>query len=160
MQEHFGQVQVPAPPRPCFKQVGLGPARVRSGSGAEILCVFGTSGSMRIAALELRSQACQNLTIAIAQQDFNPSGLLLISPAECVCHRLSEPVPAETGSCSRPFRHVRKSLYRRSRAAASGRGQTPCAPVNSSNACCSSACWALRASRTSVGLKRFQPSAC
>src|SRR3954452_15316584 len=32
--------------------------KVRSGSGTEILCVSGTSGSMRIAAFELRSQAC------------------------------------------------------------------------------------------------------
>jgi hypothetical protein len=30
----------------------------RSGSGVEIPCAFGTSGSMRIAAFELRSQSC------------------------------------------------------------------------------------------------------
>jgi hypothetical protein len=33
--------------------------KVRSGSGTEIPCAFGTSGSMRIAAFELRSQACR-----------------------------------------------------------------------------------------------------
>jgi hypothetical protein len=32
---------------------------VFTGSGTEIPYVFGTSGSMRIAAFELRSQACQ-----------------------------------------------------------------------------------------------------
>ena len=32
---------------------------VRTGSGTEIPCAFGTSGLMRIAAFELRSQACQ-----------------------------------------------------------------------------------------------------
>jgi hypothetical protein len=35
---------------------------VRSGSGTEIPCDLGTSGSMRIAAFELTSQACQQLT--------------------------------------------------------------------------------------------------
>jgi hypothetical protein len=36
-----------------------GSANFRVGSGTEILCTLGTSGLMRIAAFELRSQACQ-----------------------------------------------------------------------------------------------------
>jgi hypothetical protein len=36
--------------------------KVRNGSGTETPCVFGTSGSMRFAAFELRSQACQEET--------------------------------------------------------------------------------------------------
>ena len=35
---------------------------VRFGSGSEIPCAFGTSGSMSIAAFELKSQSCQLLT--------------------------------------------------------------------------------------------------
>jgi hypothetical protein len=37
---------------------------VRLGSGTEIPRVFGRSGYVRIAAFELRSQACQFLTFA------------------------------------------------------------------------------------------------
>ena len=47
-----------------FKQVGLGPARVRSGSGSNVRRLFGTSGQARIAALPLRSLTCQFQTFA------------------------------------------------------------------------------------------------
>jgi hypothetical protein len=40
-------------------------SNVRNGSGTEIPYPFGTSGSMRIAALGLRSQACQEATLEI-----------------------------------------------------------------------------------------------
>jgi hypothetical protein len=42
----------------------------RSGSGTEIPCASGTSGSMRIAAFELRFQECQD-------QSFDPPPALI-----------------------------------------------------------------------------------
>ncbi|QRM34196.1 helix-turn-helix domain-containing protein [Microvirga sp. VF16] len=42
---------------------------VASGSGTEIPCAFGTSGSMRIVAFELRSQACHVWTFACRSTD-------------------------------------------------------------------------------------------
>jgi hypothetical protein len=45
--------------------------KVAFGSGTEIPCVFGTSGSMRIAAFELRSQECHDLTFAYGRFPLN-----------------------------------------------------------------------------------------
>jgi hypothetical protein len=39
--------------------------KVRSGSEAEISCTFGTSGSVRIAAFEFRSQECHTATFRV-----------------------------------------------------------------------------------------------
>jgi hypothetical protein len=56
-------IRVPVAHAKAFSTNGMPPSghipdqrMVRSGSGTEIPCVFGTSGLMRIAAFELRSQ--------------------------------------------------------------------------------------------------------
>ena len=47
-------------------------ARVCMGSGTEIPCTLGTSGSMRIAAFQLRSQACQLQNVYAISQISDP----------------------------------------------------------------------------------------
>ncbi len=46
------------------------------GSGSEIPCTFGTSASVRIAAFERRSQACQFLTFEGSADEAFPRGIV------------------------------------------------------------------------------------
>jgi len=50
-------------PFPASAHICSSPGMVRCGSGTEIPCIFGTSGSMRIADFDLRSQVCYLQTL-------------------------------------------------------------------------------------------------
>ena len=57
---------------------------VRLGSGTEIPCSFGTSGSIRIAALGLASQVCHGLTFLVFAR-FRVTPLLELSKPVLLC---------------------------------------------------------------------------